>query len=315
MPPLSGVSSQSGDALFDKVLEALVKAGARIAKRSGHKARLFCPAHSDRRPSLGLTRESDRVLMYCFAGCKTPDILRVANLIYADLFEQPGIRTDRRVVAAYDYVDLSGVIVARKLRFEPKSFRWQHPHPRLLREWKPGFGATAPSLYRLPDIQGRDSVFLCEGEKAVDRCWEFGLAACCPPSGAGRWLPEWTDALRSAGCESLIVLPDNDQPGLRFAECAAAANHAAGVKVKVLRLPGLRHGADAFDWFEEHSHLELQALAVSAEMWAPGAAERAQIERRRALTRLRVQRHRAKPRGIALASWRSDGKRCNAVTL
>jgi hypothetical protein len=45
-----------------------------------------CPAHDDRSPSLRIGVGDDgRVLVYCFAGCATEDVLRCAGLTFADL--------------------------------------------------------------------------------------------------------------------------------------------------------------------------------------------------------------------------------------
>jgi CHC2 zinc finger len=49
-----------------------------------------CPAHEDRGPSLSI-RETDngRVLIHCFAGCKTGDVLAAIGLSFTDLFDKP----------------------------------------------------------------------------------------------------------------------------------------------------------------------------------------------------------------------------------
>ena len=46
-----------------------------------------CPAHKDRRPSLSI-RECDdgRVLIHCFAGCSTHEVLSATSLEINDLF-------------------------------------------------------------------------------------------------------------------------------------------------------------------------------------------------------------------------------------
>jgi hypothetical protein len=46
-----------------------------------------CPAHEDKSPSLAV-RELDggRVLLHCFAGCETPDVLAALGLDMNDLF-------------------------------------------------------------------------------------------------------------------------------------------------------------------------------------------------------------------------------------
>lgn len=52
---------------------------------SGHIAR--CPGHEDRSASLSVDVGSDgRVLLHCFAGCPTADVLAAMGLELADLF-------------------------------------------------------------------------------------------------------------------------------------------------------------------------------------------------------------------------------------
>jgi hypothetical protein len=46
-----------------------------------------CPAHDDHRPSLSVKETEDgRLLLYCWAGCETRDILEVLGLEFRDLF-------------------------------------------------------------------------------------------------------------------------------------------------------------------------------------------------------------------------------------
>lgn len=47
-----------------------------------------CPAHDDRKPSLTVREADDgRVLLYCFAGCETGDVLNAIGRNWGDLFE------------------------------------------------------------------------------------------------------------------------------------------------------------------------------------------------------------------------------------
>lgn len=46
-----------------------------------------CPAHDDKGPSLSIKELPDgRVLVRCFAGCETEDVLASVGLTFADLF-------------------------------------------------------------------------------------------------------------------------------------------------------------------------------------------------------------------------------------
>lgn len=51
----------------------------------GHVAR--CPAHEDSTPSLSITRKSNRILVYCFAGCRAEEVCQSMGLTLSDLFE------------------------------------------------------------------------------------------------------------------------------------------------------------------------------------------------------------------------------------
>jgi hypothetical protein len=48
-----------------------------------------CPAHQDKSPSLSIRETDDgRVLLHCFAGCETTDVLAALGLEFSDLFDK-----------------------------------------------------------------------------------------------------------------------------------------------------------------------------------------------------------------------------------
>ena len=47
---------------------------------------LHCPCHHDENPSLALSVNENKALIYCFAGCDTEDILKVCGLKMSDLY-------------------------------------------------------------------------------------------------------------------------------------------------------------------------------------------------------------------------------------
>ena len=72
----------------------------------GWKAR--CPAHDDQTPSLSITEgDAGRTLLKCFAGCTVESICASINITTADLFAERE-KSDRRIVATYDYHDRDG---------------------------------------------------------------------------------------------------------------------------------------------------------------------------------------------------------------
>ena len=47
-----------------------------------------CPAHDDRRPSLAVSLEDDRVLIHCFAGCTPHEVVGAIGMELSDLFPE-----------------------------------------------------------------------------------------------------------------------------------------------------------------------------------------------------------------------------------
>tara|TARA_B100000780_G_C21054421_1_gene423572 strand:- start:282 stop:683 length:402 start_codon:yes stop_codon:yes gene_type:complete len=60
----------------------------RLEQVTGGKGKWMacCPAHQDKSPSLAVTEAADRLLVYCFAGCETSDVMAAIGLNVADLF-------------------------------------------------------------------------------------------------------------------------------------------------------------------------------------------------------------------------------------
>ena len=77
-------------------IDALLN-GLDSVRETGHgKYVACCPAHDDRSPSLSLKDCGDgRILIYCFAGCETEDVLSALGLTFADLMPEK-IGTEHR---------------------------------------------------------------------------------------------------------------------------------------------------------------------------------------------------------------------------
>jgi hypothetical protein len=74
---------------IERVMNALQSAGL-TPRRSGKGWSVRCPAHHDKSPSLQIVvgREG-RVLLRCWAGCQTDDVLVQLGLKWTDLFSHP----------------------------------------------------------------------------------------------------------------------------------------------------------------------------------------------------------------------------------
>lgn len=82
-------------------------------KGNGSQYTAKCPAHDDRRNSLSVSVGDDgRVLLKCHAGCDVQDIVGAVGLQMKDLFVEPPPKNHPPVVAAYDYMDDAGKLLA-----------------------------------------------------------------------------------------------------------------------------------------------------------------------------------------------------------
>src|SRR5262249_4916508 len=199
-----------------------------------------CPAHDDQSASLSFTDGDRGVIVKCHAGCSVDAIadslgVNVRELFYAN-GQAPVPTSDRRMVTTYDYTDAAGALRYQVVRYEPKDFRCRRPEGR---GWTWNMNGVTRLPYRLHELAEAPRVYVPEGERDVDTLAALGLPATCNEGGAGKWRPEHTSALVSARVPELVVLPDNDEPGEKHAQGIAEVCTAAGLRVKIVRLPGL----------------------------------------------------------------------------
>ena len=81
-----------------------------------------CPAHDDKSPSLAIKDCGDgRLLVHCFAGCETEDVLSATGLTFSDLMPEridgqhsfrPQRFDARQVLATLDHASLVVAIIA-----------------------------------------------------------------------------------------------------------------------------------------------------------------------------------------------------------
>jgi hypothetical protein len=77
-------------------------------------------------------------------------------------------------------------------------------------------------------------VWIVEGEKDCDTLAGLGFTATTNSGGAGKWRDEYTDALRG---KPVVIVPDNDAPGLKHGNFVARSLHGIAASVRVVRLP------------------------------------------------------------------------------
>lgn len=108
-------------------------------RKSGKGWMARCPAHDDRTASLSITEAPDKVLVRCFAQCRTDDVLGAVGLAFKDLFpprhwpESPEERRQhRRHMREVAYLAALGVLplevkvvqLAARLILSGESLEW-----------------------------------------------------------------------------------------------------------------------------------------------------------------------------------------------
>ena len=230
-------------------------------KQRGRERLATCPFHEDASPSLRI--DDEKGSWYCDPCATGGDVfaftMRLKDLTFGDAVRYLGERyqvtpetesaqagPQRREVAAYDYTDTDGTVVAQVVRYAPKDFRQRRPDGSGGWLWKLA-GLQLP-LYRLHDLSGHATVYVVEGERDVCRLWDVGLAATCNAGGAGKWQERHTYQLVEAGAKNIVVVPDNDQAGAHHADTVARSGVEAGLRVKVVDLDQSEKGADVSDF-------------------------------------------------------------------
>lgn len=247
---------------------------------NGWEAR--CPAHDDSVRSLAVSlSEQGNVLVKCFAGCAFNDIVTATKLPKSAFFANGSTNNRRggdsnktgkskRIVATYDYLDEQGNLLFQAVRMEPKAFRQRRPDPDTPGEWLWNLKGVRRVLYRLPELLTADpnrTVVTVEGERDVERLIDLGLVATCNPMGAGKWRDEYNVPL--AG-RPVIIIPDNDGPGLDHAIQVAESLLAVASGVKIVPLPDLPPGGDVSDWLDAGGTVDqLRALSEQTRPYAP----------------------------------------------
>ncbi len=212
-----------------------------------------CPAHEDGSPSLAVkTGEDGKVLLHCLAGCKLDAILKALHLEHADLFPpRATVGGKPDIVATYPYLDEAGVLLFEAVRLVPKSFRQRRPDGK--GGWVWNLEGVRRVLYRLPEIlaEPKRTVFVVEGEKDVDSLRALGFLATCCPGGSNAWRFVADHARMALRGRTIVVVPDLDAPGRKYAGEVAACLRGFCASVRVLELPGVAEKGDVSDWIRD----------------------------------------------------------------
>ncbi len=233
----------------------------------------LCPCHTDNNASLSVSEKGGKILLHCFAGCEPSDIMESLGLTMQDLFNDKPTPTEAfqsgpaTQEAEYIYRGTMKKVKFRKPDGS-KFFTWYHKDGTA---WVKGRGDKIPGLYQscdpLPDV-----VLLVEGEKDVEtlRPYAPSIGAVSLPDGSQtRWNGSFAQTLKG---KQVIIFPDNDAPGMKYAQMCARnlKGYASSIKVFDLKTvwPDIPDKADITDLWNRRGP-EAVSEAITAAMDAP----------------------------------------------
>jgi putative DNA primase/helicase len=275
---------------LEKVLDRLEDYKVR---KDEYRAR--CPVHDGHSDDSLSIKEGDdgRALLTCHALCETKDILEALDLSMTDLFVQgnahrsPG--TAKKAKKAAGSGDKKHkILTADGL---PDGTYWEFTSPagevlyiqRHKREYYRKVGEDrwvtyrgvlddiAQVLYGLPElidsVRFGKTVYHLEGPKDVETArGRLGVVATTSGSTSS-WRPEFRAYYTGA---DVVVVPDSDAPGRKYADTVARDLLRVARSVKVVELPGLDEGKDLTDWLNAgHTSEEFFALVEESPAYGP----------------------------------------------
>lgn len=256
-----------------------------------------CPFHDDATPSFGV--DLSRGFWKCHAGCGGGMILdfekrvsgtdedgaaleAIAKILGEDLLPFNG---PPRNEATYKYVNERGELLFEVIKkvFPDGKKTFIQRRKGDDGKWVYEVKGVRRVLYNLPAVVTAADVVIVEGEKCADRL-QAAIATLHDPTkikrpmpvvttnagGAGKWSDEYASFLTG---KQVVILPDNDEVGIKHGQQIAASIYQFASGVKVVNLPNLPEAGDVADFLDKHPVSEFFAQVRKTVAWKPQESE------------------------------------------
>ena len=262
------------------------------AKRVGKGWLASCPlpthgqGNGDKNPSLSISDGEDgKPLFKCHSGCDQHELFHaIRNYGLLPEIEKKDPLASIKPLPVnqsileheWVYVDEDGEPLFVKQRFKTHTAKGKdYRQMRCVKQPDgafvkfPGLKETRLVPYRFPELLNAKSagraIYLVEGEKAADALVEIGAIATSAHNGSGSWPEEITQYFAGA---TVVMLPDNDLAGWKYARLVAEALIPVVKSLRVLDLPVEEATDDAWEWVHVYGGTR-QELAELAKVCKP----------------------------------------------
>ena len=235
-----------------------------MVKQSTNGWMARCPAHEDKKPSLGIKQGDDgKALLKCFAGCTFEKIVAALCLVESELMGEgesdysssqssialrsaskstkakKGFPSASDALKAYrgylgkeasyfTYRNANGTPIGIVARWNKTSGGKEYRPAFLIEgEWMPTYPKTRPlfALDKLANADKSKPVYLMEGEKCAELIEQLGFVATTAPQGSSGAASVDLSPLEG---RKVIIIPDADNAG---------ETYAATIQTRLRQLP------------------------------------------------------------------------------
>lgn len=237
------------DICLEKIIESLES--VKCIGENQYMAK--CPCHNDQKASLSIKKENNSILLHCFAGCDTKNIVNNLGLTMSDLFIKETKKKKEILEKEYYYTDENGNKLYKTMRFKPKRFVQAK---FCNNNWIYNMQNVRYVLYNLPNVIKSDVIYFVEGEKDCDNLNKIGLTSTTTIGGAAGFNKRAMEYAKSLKDKVVYIIPDNDTAGRKYADNIYQALYGIAKKVKILNLvdelPDLKQKGDISDVLTEY---------------------------------------------------------------
>jgi hypothetical protein len=254
------------------------------AKKANGQWVASCPVpghgkgNGDKNPSLSISINDDgKPLFHCHGGCTQEDVFNTIKdmRLLPELEERPDPLANIKPLPQikfdqeweYQNEDRTTVFVKQRMKIgeSGKTYRLYKVDSDGRRH--PTLGDARIVPYKLPELLDAKTagriIYVVEGEKAADALISIGVTATTAHTGAGSWPEAITEYFAGA---NVVIVPDNDLPGWRYAQKAVEAILPIAKNVKVVDLQLPSPSDDAYEFVHQYNKQrdDLVALVKAA---------------------------------------------------